>query len=459
MRKKGFLLLLAIFSLLLRPFAQDSTASTDTTTSVMGTPANAEAREWFSDAKFGLFIHWGPFSIPGDGEWVMNNRNITVKNYTRLMDFFNPTGFDASAWVQMAKDAGMQYITLITRHHDGFSMWDTQYSDFNIMHSPYKKDIVKMMADECHRQGIKLFLYYSLLDWRRDDYSWGTGRTGKGTGRTIHGKWEDYIAFMKNQLTELLTHYGEIGGIWFDGYWDQTAPEGAADRSPRIDWHLNEIYALIHRLQPQCLVGNNHHLSPLPGEDFQMFERDLPGENKSGLSYQSPSRLPLETCETINNSWGFNITDTSYKTPKQLIDYLVRASGYGANFLLNIGPMPNGVIQPEFRERLAYMGKWLQTYGESIYGTHAGMIRPQTWGCLTQKDNRIFVHILKKSTGPIVLENFPYKKITRAALLKDGTRVVANIRDKRLTISPAPWDDMEPDQVVVLEIPQQEMAK
>jgi alpha-L-fucosidase len=459
MRKKVFLLLLAIFCLCLRPFAQEkTTADTDTAVSA-GAPANSEAREWFSDAKFGLFIHWGPFSIPGDGEWVMNNRNITVKNYTRLMDFFNPIGFDASAWVQMAKDAGMQYITLITRHHDGFSMWDTKYSDFNIMHSPYKKDIVKMMADECHRQGIKLFLYYSLLDWRRDDYSWGTGRTGKGTGRTIHGKWEDYIAFMKNQLTELLTHYGEIGGIWFDGYWDQTAPEGAADRSPRIDWHLNEIYALIHRLQPQCLVGNNHHLSPLPGEDFQMFERDLPGENKSGLSYQPPSRLPLETCETINNSWGFNITDTTYKTPKQLIDYLVRASGYGANFLLNIGPMPNGIIQPEFRERLAYMGKWLQIYGESIYGTRAGMIRPQDWGCLTQKDNRIFVHILKKGSGPITVENFPYKKITRAALLKDGTRIVANIHDKRLTISPAAWDDREPDQVVVLEIPQQEMAR
>jgi alpha-L-fucosidase len=452
MLKKGSLLLLAIFFLHLHPFAQDS--------AVAPIPENQEAREWFSDAKFGLFIHWGPFSIPGDGEWVMNIRNITVKNYTRLMDFFNPIGFDASAWVKMAKDAGMQYITLITRHHDGFSMWDTKYSDFNIMNSPYKKDIVKMMADECHRQGIKLFLYYSLLDWRRDDYSWGTGRTGKGTGRTIHGKWEDYIRFMKNQLTELLTNYGEIGGIWFDGYWDQTAPEGAVDRNPRIDWHLPEIYALIHKLQPQCLIGNNHHLSPLPGEDFQMFERDLPGENKSGLSFQSPSQqLPLETCETINNSWGFNITDTTYKTPKQLIDYLVKASGHGANFLLNIGPMPNGKIQPEFQERLAYMGKWLQVYGESIYGTKAGMIRPQDWGCITQKDNRVFVHILKKGTGPIVLENFPYKKITRAALLKNGTRILTAIHDNRLTITPAAWDPEEPDQVIVLEIPGTEINK
>lgn len=416
-------------------------------------PENLEARQWFADAKYGLFIHWGPFSIPGSGEWVMNDRNITVKNYTRLMDFFNPIDFDASAWVKMAKDAGMQYITLITRHHDGFSMWNTRYSDFSIAHTPYKKDIVKMMADECHRQGVKLFLYYSLLDWRRDDYSWWTGRTGKGTGRTVHGKWEDYIQFMKDQLTELLTNYGDIGGIWFDGYWDQTAPEGAADRSPRIDWRLGEIYALIHRLQPQCLIGDNHHLTPLPGEDFQMFERDLPGENKSGLSYQSPSQMmPLETCETINNSWGFNITDTTYKTGEQLIHYLVRASGYGANLLLNIGPMPDGDIQPEFKERLAYTGKWLQTYGESIYDTKGGYLRPRDWGCLTQKDNKLFVHILKKPSGAITLESFPYKKITKAWLLKDGAKITAVIRNNQLTITPAAWDEEEPDQVIVLEV-------
>ncbi|MEP6748968.1 MAG: alpha-L-fucosidase, partial [Bacteroidota bacterium] len=138
-------------------------------------PENIKAREWFNNARFGLFIHWGPFSIPGSGEWVMNERGITVKNYTRLMDFFNPIDFNAEQWVSMAKNAGMKYITLITRHHDGFSMWDTKYSDFNIMNTPYKKDVVKMMADECHKQGVKLFLYYSLLDWRREDYPHETG--------------------------------------------------------------------------------------------------------------------------------------------------------------------------------------------------------------------------------------------------------------------------------------------
>lgn len=414
------------------------------------TPENLAARQWFDDARFGMFIHWGPFSIPGDGEWVMNNRNITVKNYTRLMDFFNPIDFDAAQWVATAKNAGMKYITLITRHHDGFSLWDTKVSDFNIMNSPYKKDIVKAIADECHKQGLKIFFYYSLLDWRRDDYSYWTGRTGQGTGRTVHGDWNDYIKFMEQQLTELLTNYGEVSGIWFDGYWDQTAPEGAADRSPRIDWHLNEIYGLIHKLQPQCLIGNNHHLDPLPGEDFQMFEQDLPGENKGGLSFQKPSELPLESCVTMNNSWGFNLTDTTYKTPKQLIDLLVKASGYGANLLLNIGPMPNGDIQPEFKERLAYMGNWLKTYGSSIYNTKGGYIKPQSWGCLTQKEDTIFVHVLDKNTTSVTLENYPYKKVEKAYLLKNNAVVATQLQRNTLAISAIKQNDDEPDVVIVL---------
>jgi alpha-L-fucosidase len=379
--------------------------------------SNIASRSQFQDDKFGLFIHWGVFSILGDAEWVMNNENIPVKDYTKLMDFFNPTQFDASAWVGMAKNAGMKYITLITRHHDGFSMWNTKYSDFNIMNTPYKKDVVKMIADECHKQGIQLFLYYSILDWRRDDYSWWTGRTGQGTGRATHGDWDDYIKFMKNQLTELLTNYGEIAGIWFDGYWDQTAPEGATDRTPKVDWHLPEIYALIHKLQPQCLVGNNHHLSPLPGEDFQMFERDLPGQNKSGLSFQKASdQLPLETCETMNGSWGFNIKDDKYKSSPALIHYLVNAAGRNANFLLNVGPMPNGVIQQEFQDTLKEVGKWLRQYGESIYGTRGNVMPPQDWGVVTSKNKMVYVHILKDSTRPIIITGID-KKIKSCKLM------------------------------------------
>lgn len=388
------------------------------------TPENVKARKIFSNDRFGLFIHWGPFSIPGEGEWVMNNRNITVKNYKRLMDFFNPIDFDAAAWVSMAKNAGMKYITLITRHHDGFSMWNTKYSDFNIMNTPFKKDVVKLIADECHKQGIQLFLYYSLLDWTREDYPHETGRTGHGTGRKGKGDYASYLQFMKNQLTELLTNYGTIAGIWFDGYWDQTSPEGSADRAPRINWHLDEIYGLIHKLQPQCLIGNNHHLTPFPGEDFQMFEKDLPGQNRSGLSFQQPSQLPLETCETMNNSWGFNITDTSYKSAKELIHYLVNAAGRNANFLLNVGPMPNGRIQPEFIDTLQEIGKWLKINGETIYGTKGNIVSPQKWGVITADNKKLYVHLLNiPETEPYIFIPDLKEKIISALSFANGSKI------------------------------------
>ena len=163
--------------------------------------ANMQSREWFKNAKFGMFVHWGLFSLLGDGEWVMNNKNIKIKDYSLLTKSFNPVDFDAARWVADAKRAGMKYITFVTRHHDGFSLWDTRYSDFNIMNTHFKRDVLKELAEECRKQDMKLFLYYSILDWRRDDYSWWTGRTGQGTGRTVKGNWEDYIQFMKNQLS------------------------------------------------------------------------------------------------------------------------------------------------------------------------------------------------------------------------------------------------------------------
>lgn len=365
-------------------------------------PENLKAREEFQDKKFGLFIHWGISSELGAGEWVMNNRNIKVDDYKHLVNAFYPHDFDPVKWVSMAKAAGMKYITFITRHHDGFSLWDTKYSDYNIMHTPYGKDVLKMLADECKKQGITLNLYYSLLDWVRDDYPYETGRTGHGTGRTGKSNYAHYLQFMKDQLTELLTNYGPIGQIWFDGHWDQTNVEGSHDLSSRIDWKYDEIYGLIHKLQPACMIGNNHHQVPIAGEDFQMFERDLPGENKSGLSFQKASHLPLETCETLNDSWGYNITDTHYKSRNEVIRYLVNAAGRNANLLLNVGPRPDGNINQQFIDTLHAVGAWLQQYGNSIYGTRGEYMHPQDWGVMTGKGNTRYVHILKMPASPYI---------------------------------------------------------
>ena len=383
--------------------------------------------KWFEDARFGMFVHFGPYSVLGNGEWVMNNRPIKTNEYKRLQDFFNPQEFNAAEWVQIAKSAGMKYIAFTSRHHDSFSNWDTKQSDWNIMNTPYGKDIVRQLADECHKQDMKLVLYYSILDWMRSDYQYETGRTGKGSGRTEKSDWNSYINFMKAQLTELLTNYGPIAGIWFDGHWDQTEHENRTDQSTYVDWHYPEIYELIHRLQPECLIANNHHLPPFEGESYQIFERDVPGENKGGLSGQEVSKLPLETCQTINGSWGFDITDDKYKSTKELLHLLIRTAGTGANLLLNVGPMPNGKIQTECVERLRQMGEWMDKYGYTIYGTKQGFTLPQSWGAITNKGKTYYIHILEKDTPSITL-NIP--NIKSAKWLNVDSKLVWN-RDKK----------------------------
>lgn len=416
------------------------------------TKENIESRKQFQDKKYGMFIHWGLSSLLGDGEWVMNNRNIKVADYTRLQRAFNPVDFDAAKWVATAKNAGMKYIIFVSRHHDGFSNWDTQYSDWKITNTPYGKDVLKMLADECKKQNMQLGLYYSTLDWYRDDYPRETGRTGQGTGRTKASDYSTYLQFMKNQLTELLTNYGDIMSIWFDGHWDQTNPEGNADRSSRIDWKYDEIYSLIHQLQPQCMIGNNHHLSPITGEDFQMFERDLPGENESGLSFQKASdELPLESCETMNGSWGYNITDRNYKTVSQVIQLLVGAAGRNSNLLLNVGPMPSGAIQPEFTDTLAATGKWLEEFGESIYETRGGPVGPQPWGVTTQKDKKIYLHIFNKpETNNIMLPGVN-NKVKQVTVLGTAQKIKFKQEKEGLGISLNDVVMNGPDTIVLVE--------
>ncbi|MBO7262580.1 MAG: alpha-L-fucosidase [Alistipes sp.] len=354
------------------------------------TPEILKAREEFSDARFGVFIHWGIYSMFAQGEWYLQNAGINRDEYAKAADAFYPHRFNAEEWVSAIKAAGAKYICITTRHHDSFSMWDTAQSDFDIVDAtPFGRDILKELADECAKQGIKLHFYYSHADWSRDDYP--RGRTARGvTGRDDSKiSWESYYDFMNKQIEELLTNYGPIGAIWFDGWWDHDE-----DATP-FDWQLDEQYALVHKLQPSCLVANNHHQAPFEGEDIQIFERDLPGENTHGLSGQSISRLPLETCQTMNGMWGYKVTDQNYKSTETLVRYLVSTAGKGANLLLNVGPQPNGELPAVAVERLKEMGEWLAKYGNTIYGTEAGDVKPQQWGCTTRKGNKLYIHIFE----------------------------------------------------------------
>ena len=404
---------------------------------------NLRARRWFQDAKFGLFIHWGVYSTLGDGEWVMNNRKIPITDYEKLPSQFNPIAFDPAEWVALAKAAGMKYITITSKHHDGFAMFDSKVSGYDIVErTPYKKDVLKMLSDECHRQGIKLFFYYSQLDWHHPDY-FPRGFTGRDAGRPDKGDWPKYIDYMNAQLRELLTGYGEVGGIWFDGWWDR----------PEADWRLEETYKLIHDLQPSALIGSNHHRRPLPGEDFQMFEKDLPGANTAGFNKDSEiGNLPLETCETMNNSWGFNITDRKYKSTRELIQYLARAAGNNANFLLNVGPMPNGKIQPEFVTRLREVGKWIEKNGEAIYGTRGGPVSPRLWGVTTQKEKSVYVHVLDWNFSDSLWLPLP-ARVRSAKFLKDGSKAEFVQAGNGVLLNAIPKSAVdEYDTVVVLEL-------
>lgn len=336
------------------------------------TEANLASRQEFREAGLGIFIHWGVYSMLGDGEWVLNNQDIDYKEYEKLAGGFCPAGFDAEEWVKAIKGSGAKYICFTARHHDGFSMFGSEHTDYDITDAtPFGRDIVKELAEACHEEGLRLHLYYSLIDWGREDAP--RGRTGRGTGRP-EGSTDTtaYFKFMKGQLTELLGNYGEIGAIWFDGDWDM--PEG-------YDWRYDELYPLIHGLQPGCLIGNNHHRNPIEGEDIQIFERDLPGENLAGYSgaQDVSTSLPLETCQTMGASWGYDIHDDEYKSAEELIHYLVNAAGRGD-------------------------------------------IPPRDWGATTRKGNRLYIHILDLQDDSLFL---PLKdcKITAAQCVNDGKRL------------------------------------
>ncbi len=416
-------------------------------------PERVEAANWFREARFGMFIHWGVYSLLGKGEWVMNNDSMTVEEYEKLPPQFNPVKFDPAAWVRTAKEAGMKYITITSKHHDGFAMWDSEVSDYNIVDAtPYGKDVLKMLADECERQGIKLFFYHSHLDWHHPDY-FPRGKTGRATGRPESGDFNAYLDYMDAQIAELLSgRYGKIGGIWFDGWWDQHVDESNKEnRETRVDWRLERTYELIHRLQPQALIGNNHHVAPFAGEDFQIVERDLPGQNTFGYNTTHISNLPLETCDTMNRSWGYNKNDNDWKTPTEIIHYLVRAAGVNANLLLNVGPTPEGEFQPEVVETLKAVGEWTRRYGETIYATTNGPVPPQPWGVSTQKGNKVYVHVLDGTvSGSLTLPGTALLNVKKVSLFEDG-REIPFRKDGDVVIElPAERDDV--DTIVTLEL-------
>lgn len=363
--------------------------------SYVPSPENLQARKEFQQHRLGIFLHWGIYATYAQGEWYLQTAGLDKDDYAVAAQYFNPVKYDARAWARAFKDAGAGYVTLTSRHHDGFSMFNSAATDYDIIDAtPFGRDIVGELAKACAEEGLDYHLYYSLVDWVREDYP--LGETGHKTGR--RGDSQDYghyFQFMKDQVRELITRYPNVAALWFDGVWDH-------DPDPGFDWRMPEFYAYIHGLKPELLIGNNHHKAPIEGEDFQMFERDLPGENKAGMSGESTvSALPLEMCETMNSAWGYRIADPWYKSVKELVHLLVRAAAKNSNLLINIGPMANGEIPHQALDRLAGIGTWMRGHSAAVDGTTSTAVPEQPWGVTTQNAEALFLHVLSPEALPV----------------------------------------------------------
>lgn len=411
---------------------------------------NLQAREWFRDAKFGLFIHWGVYSImagggertgrPNYNEWIMHNKNIPVDRYEKLAGFFYPFRYDPAQWVDLAKKAGMKYITFTTKHHDGFAMYDSKVSNYDIMDaSPYQQDIFGKLVEACRAKDIKLFAYYSHLDWHHPDY-YPWGNTGQDNGRKPEGDWQKYLDYLNAQVTEIFSNYGPLAGAWFDGIWDKK----------EADWQLRKTYDIIHQLQPAALILNNHHQQVKPGEDLKGFERAIPGQlNVNGTPTEVDRDYPMEMCQTINQTWGFNLADTTFKSAKEIVQLLSKAAGNDANLLLNVGPQPDGLIQPEFITILTEVGEWLQVNGEAIYGTRMGPLTPQDWGVTTRKEDKVYLHILNEDVSKVDFPEFG-ERVKKARLLHSGIELEMKRKNGQLILEVPEEERDEFNTIVVL---------
>ncbi len=388
-----------------------------------------------------MFIHWGLYALIGKGEWAMHTERVPVGDYEALAPRFNPEKFNADEWVRIAADAGQKYMVFTSRHHDGFSMYDTALSDYKITNTPFKRDPAAELANACARHGgIKLGFYSSLLDWRHPAYRF---RAESGLA------WSDYIGFLHGQVRELCTNYGSIACLWFDGDW----PHHAFDASNEHfraggSFEYDTLYGMIHTLQPDAVVHNNRHVEPLPGEDVQGFEQDLPGENSAGFNATEKYDLPAEVCMTINEHWGYAPGDANHKSTRTLVHKLAKSAAVGANYLLNVGPTALGEIVPAHAQRLREVGAWLAANGASIYGTRAGALPFAPGTASTRAGGTHYLHVLDYISDCVVLMGAPALKAT---LLRDGSALATTYADGALTICIPPEKRDQFDTVVVLQ--------
>lgn len=401
--------------------------------------------KWWRDARFGLFIHWGLYAIPagkwGDkthyGEWIRHEAQIPLPEYEKLLDQFNPVKFNAKEWVKMAKNAGMKYIVITSKHHDGFCLFDSKVTDWDVMSTLFKRDILKELSDACKEEGIKMCFYYSIMDWHHPDYlprrEWEKEHRPEGDAN-----YDRYVEYMKAQIKELVDNYGPLGILWFDGEWEET-------------WNFErgfDMYNYVRSLQPDIIVNNrvDKSRSGMAGlskgqsvGDYGTPEQEVPDKGLPGVDW--------ETCMTMNRHWGYNEYDKFYKSTKALVQLLVDIVSKGGNFLLNVGPMANGEFPPEAIERLKGIGEWMKVQSESIYGTIASPFDIPSWGRYTQKkmengNTLLYAHVFDYKPGD-KLKIPTDKKPIKAWILKAPTEQIKYSTKKNNLVIHLP--NIEPD--------------
>jgi len=379
-----------------------------------------ERMKWWVESRFGMFIHWGLYSIPGRGEWLMYNERIPKGEYARLSDKFHPSRFDADKWVSLAKEAGMRYMVLTTRHHDGFSLWDSRVSDFTSMKTAAKRDFVAEYVDACRKRGMRIGLYYSLLDWRWPAYWAGPEKDPKG--------WEEFRDYVHAQVRELLTQYGKIDIMWYDGAWPHS-PEA---------WRSNELNAMVRGLQPDIIINNR---SAIP-EDLDTPEQHIEGSDR-----------PWEACMTIDDLWwGYHPGDPNLKSPMQLVRNLVRCVSGNGNFLLNVGPKPDGTIYAPHAVRLRAIGRWLRRNGKSIYGAGSSPFGQAHLGQVTAKGSTVYVHVMFWPGTEMCVAGIK-NRVIKAYMLATGKKLPFDQRRDRLFVRGLPPKAPDPiDTVVTIEL-------
>ncbi|BAJ63281.1 MULTISPECIES: alpha-L-fucosidase [Anaerolinea] len=375
---------------------------------------------WFIDARFGMFIHWGIYAIPARGEWVKHFESIPEAQYQQYFETFNPIHYNPREWARIARQSGMKYAVMTTKHHDGFCLFDSQFTDYKATNTPAGRDLIKEYVDAFRAEGLRVGFYYSLLDWHHPDYPVAGDRFHPYRNfpefSECKGNLERYALYVHNQVEELLTSYGKIDIIWFDFSYDDMRGEA---------WKATELVNMVRSLQPEILIdnrlgGNIRARQPeVYAGDFASPEQIIPPE---GVTNEDGEPIPWEACITLNDHWGYHAQDLNWKSPRTIVRTLVECVSKGGNLLLNVGPNAKGEIPEASVRILSEVGQWMRRNGESIYGCGRAPFPKPEWGRWTAKEGRLYAHLLDRGIGPVNLRGLE-GKIAYARLLADGSEV------------------------------------